>query len=371
MITTTGSNTCWAHPKSWFLGCSHGGKDSTAGFNWIIPHCKKTKLDPSREPQRSLHSPSSCQPSFVRMSLDCRNETTLPGMRAHNFHHSDSNLTNWGHILQILVLWLQATMNVRILANKPHISYPVPAELIKSVPNWMTSAALSCNQHRMDYIWRILQVHYIILHYHSGLMAIITYGRFFHLSHWNPWVPIQSLAPSPWWNAHEQSGRENPKNQRSCLIGGMARHRNEGITVRLSDWAILHNMSYCYTSIGTFSALRWSVYLTHARVPQKYVQAPAACSGFMRFTRSSCLTSARRTSSCEATSIQLGAWKAVESRARMLVFHASAAVLIINPVSVDDFDSITHWSCIGCLARAKQCGQCRGTVALNLPPPRT
>ena len=68
----------------------------------------------------------------------------------------------------------------------------------------------------------------------------------------------------------------------------------------------------------------------------KHVQPPAACNGFMRFTRSSCWTSARRTSSCEATSIQLGPWQAVESRVQMLVFHASIVAVLIraNPVSV-------------------------------------
>lgn len=76
------------------------------------------------------------QPSFVRMSLDCLKETALPGIGAYHFHNSDiTKLTQtYGgtYFRYIHVLWLQATRNVRILANIPK---QVP-EHIKSLPNW-------------------------------------------------------------------------------------------------------------------------------------------------------------------------------------------------------------------------------------------
>ena len=220
----------------------------------------------------------------------------------------------------------------------------------------------------------------------------------------DPWVPVQSLAPSPWWNAHEQSGRENPKTQRSCLIGGMAKHWNEGIWTRSSavpmapavifflwlscqvkvlvkkvgrgrhvpvhySFFMRKHSSVWTRAVTSFSVLycrycqteSYCIYVylcrtaIHSWAPSqllddafispasfgmqescKHVQPPAACNGFMRFTRSSCWTSARRTSSCEATSIQLGPWQAVESRVQMLVFHASIVAVLIraNPVSV-------------------------------------
>lgn len=118
----------------------------------------------------------------------------------------------------------------------------------------------------------------------------------------------------------------------------MPKHSSVNIVFRnplslLSDRVILH---LCRTAIHSWapSQLLDDAFISPASFGM--CSPPAACNGFMRFTRSSCLTSARRTSSCEATPIQLGPWKAVESRVRMLVFHASIVAVLIraNPVSV-------------------------------------
>lgn len=63
------------------------------------------------------------QPSFVRMSLDCRKETALPGIGAYHFHNRDiTKLTQTSggtYFRYIHAFWLQATRKVRILANIP------------------------------------------------------------------------------------------------------------------------------------------------------------------------------------------------------------------------------------------------------------